>query len=83
MVTHLWLWNHCVLQRLALSGPLSPLWLGAVSLSFFWWMQALSWSLPQFPGRPVIVILVAVLHLLIGLMRLLPNPIAAGLRWLI
>lgn len=83
VVAVLLLWNEFVLQPLGRAIPLDPLWLGALMLSGFWWIQALAWSLPQFPGRSLITFLVAVTHLLIGLMPLMPVPISAGLRWLI
>jgi hypothetical protein len=83
VATLLWLWSHWVLQPLAPTGPLTPLWLGAVNLSFFWWMQALAWGLPLFPGRSFLVLVVSVVHLLAGLLPLMPVSISDHARWLL
>jgi len=80
VVTVLWLWNKLILQPLSLESGVPPLWLGSVILSFFWWIQALSWSMPQFPARSLIMLFVAVAHLLIGLTPMLSGIPAAG-RW--
>ena len=42
------------------------LWISAVLLSLFWWMQALAWSLPLLKVRSVVLLLVVVIHLLVG-----------------
>ena len=59
------------------------LWPGAVLLSFFWWIQALAWGVPLFPGRPFITLLVAMTHLLVGLCPLMPVGTSALSRWLL
>jgi len=75
------IWNHWILQPLVHLSALNPFWLGAVILSFFWWMQALAWSLPLMPGRSLIMLIVAVIHLGVGLMPLLPASGLAGWQW--
>jgi hypothetical protein len=80
VVAVLWLWSKLILQPLVPAPDIPPLWLGAVILSFFWWIQALSWSLLGFPGRSLIMLFVAVAHLLIGFTPLLNGVPPAG-RW--
>jgi hypothetical protein len=72
-----WKW---ILTPVLPSLGLSPLWLGAVLLSFFWWMQTLGWSLPYFPGRSMVLLMSAVMHLLVALMPLASSPILLALR---
>jgi hypothetical protein len=77
------LWDQLVLQRIYQDIILERLWLGAVILSFFWWMQALAWSLPLFPGRQLVIVLVGVAHALLGVTPLLPGAMSAVWLWLI
>jgi len=65
LVTLLGLWKW-IAQPTLPSNLLDPLWLGAVALSFFWWMQALGWSLPYFLGRSLILLALGVAHLFVG-----------------
>lgn len=81
VVIVLLLWNHLILQPLCPAGALDPLWLGGVVLSFFWWMQALAWSLLLIPGRSLIVVVMAVIHLAAGLTPLLPMEYLFGWQW--
>lgn len=84
LVLLLWLWSHWVLQSLIPANvALSPLWLGAVNLSFFWWTQALAWSLPRFPGRSLVMVGAGIAHLALGLLPLSPLPLSLPLRWLL
>jgi hypothetical protein len=79
------LWLKMVLRPLDLFTAIDPIWLGVVTLSFFWWMQALAWSMPLLPGRALIVLTVTLIHLAVGLMAMpdLPVQVAAGWRWMI
>jgi hypothetical protein len=64
----------------ALSG--SPLlWISTVLLSFFWWLQALARSLTASQKNIVFYILVAVIHLLVGLMPLMPAGWWSRWQW--
>jgi len=81
VVTVLMLWNWFVLQRLGFLGPLAAPWIGSIALSFFWWMQALSWSLPLHQARALVMLFVSVIHLLVAVMPLASTPMAAGWRW--
>jgi hypothetical protein len=57
------------------------LWVCAVLLSFFWWMQALAWCLPSFKGGAFIVVIVAVIHFVVWCIPRLPRSISAGWQW--
>ena len=81
VVTVLMLWSQFVLRPLGWSGPLVAPWISAIALSFFWWMQALSWSLPLLQARALVMLFVSVIHLLVAVMPLAATPIAAGWRW--
>ena len=81
VVTVLLLWNKLVLQPLAPAAGLDPLWLGAVVLSFFWWMQSIAWSLPLFPGRQLIIVIAAVIHLMLGMWSEWPANILSRWQW--
>jgi hypothetical protein len=82
VATVLLIWNQYILQPLAHTSALNPYWLGAIVVSFFWWMQALAWSLPLMPGRSLIMLIVALIHLGVGILPLLPNSLS-GWQWLI
>jgi hypothetical protein len=81
VVSVLLLWNKLVVQPLCPAGAIGPLWLGGVILSFFWWMQALAWSIPLIAGRSLMVVMMAVIHLLAGLWPLMPVNILSGWQW--
>ena len=84
LATVLLLWDKLVLEPLGHAGPLAPVWLGAISLSFFWWTQALAWGLPfQMLGRALVILMMSVVHLLVALLPLSPVPVAPAWRWLI
>jgi hypothetical protein len=76
------IWYWLVLQRM-LRFPGGPaFWTGGVILSFFWWTQSVTWSLPLAPGRTGIVLATAIIHLLVGILP----PTTGGLavwHWLI
>jgi hypothetical protein len=83
VVAVFFLWNQLILRPLGLNIPLDSLWLGTVLLSFFWWIQALAWGVPLFPGRPFITLLVGVIHLLVAICPLMPIGNSARWRWLL
>jgi hypothetical protein len=45
--------------------PSGLIWISAVQLSFFWWIQALAWSFPFPKGRLFVLIVVAMIHFLV------------------
>jgi hypothetical protein len=57
------------------------LWISAVLLSFFWWMQTLAWSLSWFKGRMLVVVMVAVIHFFVWQMPQMPTSALSGWRW--
>ena len=50
-------------------------------LSVFWWMQALAWAMPLMPGRSLIMLIVALIHLLVGCLPLMPVSRLSGWQW--
>ena len=75
IVTVFVLWAELVLRQHLLAFTVADLlWTSTVLLSFFWWIQALAWSLPSFKGRMLTVFIVGVLHFLVWR----PPPILAG-----
>lgn len=81
VVVYFTIWTKLVLQpRVGISAT-NLLWTNAVLLSFFWWMQALAWSLPLLKGRVLIDLLIAVIHLLVGLSPLMPVSALSKWQW--
>ena len=74
-------WANWILQPLGVFGGMDVLWIGLVQLSFFWWLQALGWSLPPMPGRSLILLVAGLGHLLPGLMPQMFPELGAGWRW--
>ncbi len=76
-------WAHWILQPIGVLGGSDLLWIGLVQLSFFWWLQALGWSLPPMPGRSLVILLAGIAHLLPGLMPQMFPDLPLGWRWLV
>ena len=69
------LWGQLVLrQHLVGFTAADLLWTSTVLLSFFWWIQALAWSLPSFKGRTLILFILGLAHFLVWH----PLPILTG-----
>ena len=81
VISVLLIWSHWIMQPLVHGGSLSPCWPGAVMLSVFWWMQALAWAMPLMPGRSLIMLIVALIHLLVGCLPLMPVSRLSGWQW--
>jgi hypothetical protein len=79
VVTIFAIWTELVLRHLFEIPASSLFWINTVLLSFFWWMQALAWGIPILKGRVLIDLVVAVIHLLVGLTPLM--PVSALSRW--
>ena len=79
--TAFYLWVKFVLKPLGFVPNYDLLWMTLVVLSFFWWMQALAWSLPLFRFRSLAMVAAAMLHLVVGVMPQLPFFIAPGWQW--
>ena len=59
------IWTELVLRQWVNFTPSGLLWISAVQLSFFWWIQALAWSFPFPKGRLFVLIVMAIIHFLI------------------
>jgi hypothetical protein len=79
IVTVFAIWTELVLRHLIAIPASNLLWISTVLLSFFWWMQALAWSLPSLKGRVFIDLMMAVTHVLVGVMPMM--PVSALSRW--
>jgi len=75
------IWADLVLQHLFPVPASSMLWISAVLLSFFWWMQALYWGLPLFRGRSLITVVAAAFHFMIGVIPQMPLSISSTWQW--
>lgn len=76
-------WANWILRPLGVLAGFDLLWIGLVQLSFFWWLQALGWSLPPMPGRSLVILLAGIGHLLPGLMPQMFPDLHTGWRWLV
>jgi hypothetical protein len=81
VVLYFTIWAELVLQHRIEISATNLLWTNTVLLSFFWWMQALAWGLPMLKGRVLIDLLIAVIHLLVGLSPLLPVSALSQWQW--
>jgi len=81
MVSVFAVWAELVLRHLVNLSASDLLWVSAVLLSFFWWMQALAWCLPSFRGSVFVVIIVAVIHFVVWCIPRLPRSISPGWQW--
>jgi len=75
------LWTQLVVRHLIAIPASNLLWIGTVLLSFFWWMQALAWSLPSLKGRVVIDLMMAATHFLLGALPMMPVNALTKWRW--
>lgn len=74
-------WVAFVLKPLGFVPAYDLLWVSAVMLSFFWWMQALVWSLPLVRFRSFVMVAAALFHFLVGVMPQLPFIISPRWQW--
>lgn len=75
------IWLLFVLKPLGFLPAYDLFWTSGVLLSFFWWMQALSWGLPLFRFRSLVMVAAALIHLTVGVMPQLPFSILPGTQW--
>ena len=75
------IWMAFVLKPLGFLPAYDLWWISAVLLSFFWWMQALAWSLPLVRFRSLVMVAAALLHLSVGVLPQLPFDISPGWQW--
>jgi hypothetical protein len=81
MVAVFALWTQLVVRHLIAIPASNLLWIGTVLLSFFWWMQALAWSLPSLKGRVCIDLMMAATHFLLGALPMMPVNALTRWRW--
>jgi hypothetical protein len=81
IVTVFVIWTELVLRHLVAIPASGLLWSSAVLLSFFWWMQALAWGLSWLKGRVSIDIIMAVIHLLVGCLPMMPVRGLSRWQW--
>ena len=79
--TAFFLWMKFVLRPLGFVPNYDLLWMTLVALSFFWWMQALAWSLPLVKFRSFVMVAAAMLHLVVGVLPQLPFAISPAWQW--
>lgn len=74
-------WLAFVLKPLGFLPAYDLFWVSAVLLSFFWWIQALTWSLPMVRFRSLVLVAVALVHLSVGVMPQLPFSLSPAWLW--
>ena len=80
--TMLYIWGAFVLKPLGFLPAFGLFWISTVLLSFFWWMQAFTWSIPAVRFRSFVIgIPVTLLHLIVGVMPQLPFNISPEWQW--
>lgn len=81
IVTVFAIWTELVLRHFGSVATSDLLLISAVLLSFFWWMQALAWSLPLLKGRVLVLLVVGLIHLLVAIPPQMPVRISSGCQW--
>ena len=74
-------WSEFVLKPLGPFPPFDSVWALMMLLSFFWWMQAVTWSLPLLRTRSLILVVVAVVHLLVAILPVMPIHPSPAMQW--
>jgi hypothetical protein len=72
------LWAELAWRHMAGFTTSDLVWTSTVLLSFFWWMQALAWSLPWVRGSELVIITLGVIHFLVWRLSSLLAIIAPG-----
>ena len=81
IVTLFALWAELVWRHVVGFSAYDLLWTSAVLLSFFWWMQALAWSLPLPKARMLAMIVMGMLHFLVWRMPQMQANALSGWQW--
>jgi len=81
IVTIFVLWAELVWRHVAGFSASDLLWTSAVLLSFFWWMQALAWSLPLPKARMLLLVLMGMLHYFVWRMPQMRANAFSGWQW--
>ena len=81
IVTLFALWAELVWRHVVGFSAYDLLWTSAVLLSFFWWLQALAWSLPLPKARMLAMIMMGMLHFLVWRMPQMQANALSGWQW--
>ena len=75
------LWAELVWRHVVGFSASDLLWTGAVLLSFFWWMQALAWSLPLPKCRMLAMVIMGMFHFFVWGMPQMRTNALSGWQW--
>jgi hypothetical protein len=75
------IWTELVLRHWVNFTPSGLIWICAVQLSFFWWIQALAWSFPFPKGRLFVLAMMAIIHFLVWHMAQTRADAWSGWHW--
>ena len=75
------IWTELVLRHWVDFTPSGLIWIYAVQLSFFWWIQALAWSFPFPKGRLFVLTVMAIIHVLVWHMAQTRADAGSGWHW--
>jgi hypothetical protein len=75
------IWTELVLRHWVNFTPSGLIWISAVQLSFFWWIQALAWSFPFPMGRLFVLIVMGIIHFLVWHMAQTRADAWSGWHW--
>jgi hypothetical protein len=81
IVTIFALWAELVWRHVVGFSASDLLWTSAVLLSFFWWLQALAWSLPLPKGRMLAMVMMGMLHFFVWRMPQMRANALSGWQW--
>ncbi|MGA2176118.1 MAG: hypothetical protein ABSH38_14170 [Verrucomicrobiota bacterium] len=81
IVTLFALWAELVWRHVVGFSASDLLWTGAVLLSFFWWIQALAWSLPLPKGRMLALVIMGMFHFFVWRMPQMRANALSGWQW--
>ncbi|MFZ1073375.1 MAG: hypothetical protein WAO21_08050 [Verrucomicrobiia bacterium] len=75
------LWAELAWRHVVGFSTSDLLWTSAVLLSFFWWLQALAWSLPLPKARMLAMVMMGLLHFFIWRMPQMRANALSGWQW--
>jgi hypothetical protein len=81
IVTIFALWAELVWRHAVGFSTSDLLWTSAVLLSFFWWLQALAWSLPLPKTRMLLMVLMGMFHFFVWRMPQMQANALSGWQW--
>ena len=75
------LWAELAWRHVVGFSTSDLLWTSAVLLSFFWWLQALAWSLPLPKARMLAMVMMGLLHFFVWRMPQMRANALSGWQW--